>query len=176
MRKLRLLVAFVTLALSATLCAASPQAFLLTFDIGGNQGTASLLSNSLGGGQYWATSGTLNVTAGADVGTYSLFSGGPSTFSSPSGAFIADNVLYSPSDPVLDVYGLLFSGSGLEINIWGNSPGNYSFYSWDGSGFNVAAAGPSTVSLQPVPEPASMLLLGNGLLILGGAIRKKMLR
>src|SRR3974377_704785 len=166
MRKFRLLVVLFALALSATFCSATPQAFLFTFDSRGNQGSATLTSNAFGGGQYWATSGTLNITSGADVGTYSLIAGGPSAFYSPSGAFIANNVLYPSNDPVLDIYGLLFGGGGLEINIWGNGPGDYSFYSFDGSGYNVAAAGPSTVGLQAVPEPSSLLLLGNGPLFL----------
>jgi hypothetical protein len=167
------LAAIVTLALPATFCSASNQAYLFTFNIGGNQGNALLSSTEPGGGQFWTVSGTLGVTAGADTGTYSLTAGGPSSFFSPNGAFIANNVLYPSSDPDLDSNGLLFGGGGLEINIWGNGPGNYSFYSWDGSSIDVAASGPSTVGLQAVPEPASLSLLGSGLIGLAGVLRRK---
>ena len=75
-----------------------------------------------------AVSGTLNVTAGAATGVYSLIPGGPSPTSSPSGAFIVDNLIYPGSNPTLDVNGLLFGSGGVEVNIWGNSADNYSFW------------------------------------------------
>ena len=52
--------------------------------------------------------------------------GGQAT--SPSGAFLFDNIVFPSSDPVFDVSGLLFTISGHEGNIWGNgAPGSYSY-------------------------------------------------
>ena len=120
-------------------------------DSSGNVTNGWLTATYLGGGQYLATGGALTVTAGADVGTYSLYSGGPGATLSPSGAFIYDNVFYYGSNPFLDGNGLLYTGGGLEINVWGNSPNNYSFYSWNGSGYNIDVNG----SPSAVAEPAS---------------------
>jgi len=40
------------------------------------------------------------------------------------GAFYYDNLLYpATANPQIDVDGLLFNAAGMEINIWGNSPG-----------------------------------------------------
>ncbi|MGB6695010.1 MAG: hypothetical protein WBE56_12545, partial [Terracidiphilus sp.] len=50
---------------------------------------------------------------------------------SPLGSFYYDNLLfpsYPTLNPPLDVDGLLFTSSTMEINIWGNSAGNYSYY------------------------------------------------
>jgi len=77
--------------------------------------------------------------------------------------FNVDNVLYPAGDPILDVYGLAFGSGSLTINIWGNGPGNYSFYSYDGN-YNVAYDGPGTATATAVPEPTSLLLLSSGLL------------
>ena len=148
--------------------------FLFSIDIGGNAASATLNATDLGGGMFLATSGTLIVTTGLDVGTYSLFPGGPAAFFSPSGVIIADNVLYPGSDPLLDVFGLLFTGGGLEINIYGNGPNDYTFASWDGSSLNVFVSGaPDSVSLQ-VPEPATLALIGIGLAGLGASRRRKL--
>ncbi len=78
-----------------------------------------------------ATVGTLAVTAGNDIGSYTLYPGGPGQTTSPLGSFYYDNLLfpsYPTLNPPLDVDGLLFTSSTMEINIWGNSAGNYSYY------------------------------------------------
>jgi hypothetical protein len=144
-----------------------------TFDIGGNVGFGTLMTTDMGGGQFWATSGTLTVTAGLDAGSYSIVPGGPSQTTSSLGAFFYDNLVIPASDPALDMNGLLFSNGSKEINIWGNSPGNYSF--WDaisnGSGgftYGVQYTGPGTfiatvLPISPVPLPASLWLMLSGI-------------
>jgi len=180
MQKLRFMLLLAIVALCSTLALANnipvftqgvaipatgadPQYFF-TFSIGGNIGSALLTTTDLGGGHSLATGGTLDVTAGAAVGTYSLSLGGPAPFISPSGAFQVDNVLTPAADPILDTYGLLFGSGGVEINIWGNSPGNYSFYSWTGGSYVVSTTGPGAVTATAVPEPTTLLLLGSGLI------------
>jgi len=143
--------------------------FSFSISLDGNVANALLTTTDLGGGQFLVTGGTLHVTAGAAVGNYPLFPGGPAAFFSPSGAFIVDNVLYPTSNPVLDVDGLLFSGSGLEINIWATGPDNYSFFAFNGSSFPVAASGtPDSIQVSSVPEPSSLALVCLGSVTVGG--------
>jgi hypothetical protein len=142
--------------------------FTFTFDIGPDSGTGILSTVSLGGGQYLATSGTLHVTSGAAIGTYSLLAGGPAPFLSPSTAFIVDDVATPAVNPTLDVNGLLFTSGSTEINIWGNSPDNYSFWEWTPAGGYVVqdqfgnADRPASFVLSAAPESATwaMMLLG----------------
>jgi hypothetical protein len=148
--------------------------FNFAFTLGSNIGFGSLNTDPVVGGGFWAFSGTLTVTGSSDpsiLGTYSLLTGGPGATYTPSGAFIIDNVVY-PSNPALDTYGLGFVGvGGLEINIWGNSPGNYSFYSYNGGGYNVAYTGTGTFA---VPEPSALILLSCFALVgLGFSRRRK---
>ncbi|MGD0990097.1 MAG: hypothetical protein ABR874_19980 [Candidatus Sulfotelmatobacter sp.] len=108
--------------------------FDFTFDIPPETGYGSLNTTDINNGQFLATAGSLTVTGGADIGTYPLYPGGPGVTVSPFGSFDYDNILYPSIDPPLDLDGLLFTGPGLEINIWGNSPGNYSYYDSTGGG------------------------------------------
>ena len=108
-------------------------------------------STDLGGGQFLATAGGLTVTAGADFGTYPLYPGGPAVTTSPLGAFEYDSVLYPTVDPPLDVDGLLFTAPGLEINIWGNSPGNYSFYDYSAGNYGTELTENGTFTLSVAP-------------------------
>lgn len=127
-----------------------------TFAIGSQTGYGTLTTANLGNGELLATAGTLTVTGGSDIGTYPLYPGGPATTYSPAGLFIYDNILYSSQDPVLDEDGLLFTGSGgLELNIWGNSPDNYSFYVGLSGGYpvSVTADGFVTPVVNPAPDP-----------------------
>jgi len=109
-------------------------------------GYGSLSTTDIGNGEVLAIAGNLTVTGGNDVGAYSFYPGGPGVTLSPLGAFDYDNVLYPSTDPELDVYGLLFTGNGLEVNIWGNSPDNYQFY--DNTGYTNLGT-PFTLTLAP---------------------------
>lgn len=127
------------------------QTFDFTFNIAPEAGYGSLNTIDLGNDQFLATAGVLTVTSGADVGTYPLYPGGPGVTLSPLGAFDYDDVLYPSTDPPLDVDALLFTGPGLEINIWGNGPGNYSFYDFSGSGYGTQLTETGTFTLSSAP-------------------------
>ncbi len=130
--------------------------FTFTIDTETGFGTLNLVSE--GGGTYFATGGSVTVTGALDVGTFPLLAGGPGEVASPNGAFYIDNLAYPSSNPTLDEYGLLFdSGGGLETNIWGNSAGNYSFYTGFASGnYPIAMAfadGSFTFDVASTPDP-----------------------
>jgi hypothetical protein len=107
-------------------------------------------------GSYTATSGYLIVISGANVGTYSLFPNpvAPAIYTTSDGAFLIDDLLYPGENPTLDDYGLLFTGNGLEINIWGNGAGiPYSYYSYNGSVFNLESSNAAfTLASTPAEE------------------------
>lgn len=114
--------------------------------------------------QDFATAGVLDVVSGPDAGVYNLFANPsePGTATSPLGAFIYDDRVYPAATPHLDTYGLLFTGGGLEINIWGNSgPHDYSNWSSFGNGYNVSQ-NDGTFTLQTTPEPFSAATLAIG--------------
>jgi hypothetical protein len=152
-----------------------PAFFYYYHDVSGNTAEIELSGEDLGSDTFLITSGTLNVTGGIDIGAYSLFPSGPAVTLSQAGAFLIDNVLYYGNNPVLDNWGLLFTGNGLEINLWGNGPDNYSFWSYNGNGYNVSVDGGFLDSramvldsygpegAAPVPEPSTLYLLGGGI-------------
>ncbi len=105
-----------------------------SFTISPQTAYGSLNVTDQGGGTWLATSGSLTVTGGSDVGTYTLIPGGPGVTTSPLGSFLYDNVIYPSANPALDVDGLLFGVAGKELNVWGNSANNYSFYDSTGPG------------------------------------------
>jgi hypothetical protein len=105
-----------------------------SFTIAPQTAYGSLNVTDQGGGKWLATAGSLTVTGGSDVGTYTLIPGGPGVTTSPFGSFIYDNVITPSANPALDVDGLMFGVAGKEINVWGNSANNYSFYDSTGPG------------------------------------------
>jgi hypothetical protein len=107
------------------------QLFDFSYTISTQQGYGSLytVDNSENTADtFLGTLGSLTDTAGSYVGTYPMYPGGPGQTTSPMGSFYYDNLLSPLQNPPIDVDGLLFTGSGVEVNIWGNSTNNYSYY------------------------------------------------
>jgi hypothetical protein len=119
----------------------SPFTFIATDSASSTFSYGLLMASANGDGTFTATWGSnftaatttcgsyLMVISGPEVGLYDLFPNPnpPTPFSSPTGAFMANDVLYPGQNPSLDQFGLLFStGNGLEINIRGNGPDTYS--------------------------------------------------
>jgi hypothetical protein len=124
--------------------------FDFTFAISPDTGYGGLNTTDVGNGEFLATAGNLTVTAGQDVGSYPLYPGGPAEIVSPSGRFLFDNLLYPSIDPGIDNGGLLFTGNGLEINIWSNGPDNYEFDDWNGTSYTNDVTGtPFTLNVAP---------------------------
>ena len=118
-------------------------------DPSGNAADGIVLATDNLNGTFTAVSGTLHITASTTpsaVGSYTLVSG---SGNSPSGRFSYNSRITFPGDPWLDGSGLLFSaGLNVEVNIWGNSPGNYSIYTWEaGLGYRLQYTGTATNSL-----------------------------
>jgi hypothetical protein len=134
------------LALSAFSSAAWATDYDLTYTDGGANvasGVIDLVGNT-------AVSGSLTVTAGSADGTWTLSPGG-----GQDGSFIWDNEVFAGNNPFLDVDGLLFVDGGSELNIWGNSPGNYSFYGNIDGNYNPISDG-GTATLTLVSDGASV--------------------
>jgi hypothetical protein len=125
--------------------------FDFTFDIPPQIGYGSLYVADEGNGDFLATTGSVTITAGSDIGTYPLYPGGPAVTTSPMGAFDYDDLIYWGQNPPLDVDGLLFNAPGLEINIWGNSANNYSYYDYSNGAYGTELTG--TGSFAPVADP-----------------------
>lgn len=179
------------LVLASAGLASADVPFTFTFSIDGETGYGSLSTTSIGNGAYLANSGTMTVVTGSDQGTYSLIPITAGTigqalqsldpalpaaqydYISPTGAFDYDNILYPDSDPTVDEYSLLFGGANnFEINIWGNSANNYTFYDSNGNDFTAAN---SSVALK-APEPSAVLLLAAMLMGVGFAFRRSSAR
>jgi hypothetical protein len=123
-----------------------------SFTISPETAYGSLNVTDQGGGKWLATAGSLSVTGGSDVGTYTLIPGGPGVTTSPLGSFLYDNVITPSANPALDVDGLLFGVAGKEINVWGNSANNYSFYDSTGPqiyGTQLTATGAFSFQTDP---------------------------
>ena len=129
-----------------------------SFTISTQSGHGSLNTNDQGGGSFLATRGSLTNTAGVDLNTYVLYPGGPGVTLSPLGSFNFDNLVPYTTNPPLDGDGLLFSNGTTtgtdtyEINIWGNSANNYSYYNSNAKqvyGTQLTAAGTFINNFDP---------------------------
>jgi len=126
-------------------------------------------ANNVGSGQIdveggLAVSGSFDVTAGAAIGDWILAPG-----SGSDGSFQWDNAVNPASDPFLTSGGLLFTSGGNEINLWGNSPGSYSFYGNVGGNYNPQVDF-GVATINAIPEPINCALAGFGLIFVGGSV------
>jgi len=157
----------------------------ITFNDGNVNVGSGQIDVEFSGNNYYAASGYLNVTAGAAIGAWILYTAGgttpyPGYIYSPSGAFIYNNAVYPTGEnpqypdanPLLDFYGLLFTqNNGNELNLWGNADGTYTLGGniggWQNFNVNISFGG---TTITPIPEPMNYALAAFGLTFAGGSI------
>jgi hypothetical protein len=129
-----------------------------SYTISTQSGYGSLNTNDQGSGSFLATIGSMTVTAGVNTGNWVLYPGGPTSVTSPLQSFNYDNLVLTTTNPPLDGQGLLFANSTVsasvnyEINIWGNSTNNYSYYNSNAKQTypnQITSAGTVTTNFDP---------------------------
>jgi hypothetical protein len=179
------MLAAVALALSAaTETNADPITYDVTFNGGGSAANGQVtVDNGV------ATGGYLDVTAGAAIGDYTLYTwagGGSSSFRVDGGTdIIVDNLVNVLSNPALDVKGLgFYSGTqvggdypeGINLSLLSGTTINLSGFGTDGYG-NPNANGELTLTAVPDNmNTGAASTAGIGCLFLASAKRKPLMK
>lgn len=153
--------------------------FDYTFNSEGVTATGTLSGDLIAPGEYLLTSGTIYLTgAPRDLnGNGALAPNPPYAFEIGGGTTLngLDDLLFPDADPQIDTEGGLafLMHSGLGVGIGGNSPGSYWMF---GGNWELNTNGSFSATPSPVPEPATLGLLGTGLIGLGLVIKRKRTR
>ena len=115
--------------------------------------------NGVGGHDILAISG--NVDGDAITGLVTN-PNKPNWAISSDGLWQFDNVLFD-GNQLLDTWGALFkTASGVEYNLWGNAPGNYTLYGSVGGHYGASSNGNFQTAAVPETATWAMMLVGFG--------------
>lgn len=172
------LLAFLAVAILATIPPVA-LAGTITENFSGTYGGGITITGVLTGtefapGLFDVESGSITLVGGPVVGSGSLDpdpngSGNLYTYQDPPNSgganYTIDNVFIPWQDPMFDDYGILFTVANTPVNLWAVGPGDYELFegAWlfDGHG-----------TFTTTPEAGSILLIGGGLLLLGGLLKR----
>lgn len=181
------------LALSVTLCAPFASAATITF--AGTDAAGDVFSGTLtaapgvAAGSYNVTDAAGSVNRAAPGAGYAEIDPSASAYSgpwdinntanSPSHYYNFDDIFYSGAgnvdgDPFDHTGILLILYGGLEVNLYCSAGSQNCYFSEnDGFGQSLLTSFTSSVNTNPIPEPASLVLFGTGILGLAGTIRRR---
>lgn len=153
--------------------AAADQIFYFSFTGATVSGTGTLNATENGDGSFTAIAGTgtQNMGGVADTLTLVFNPNGTGVANSPSGIVFYDNQLFPGSVPMISDAGLLFTSSTQEVNLFSNLGDGYQYFEQAGFTESIAFSLSDTAPVQGVPEPASLMLVGIGLI--GMAARRR---
>ena len=135
-----------------------------------------------------ATSGSITLTGAALNGTFGLITNTPEIVD-PDGENLTIDTVFNPSqNPVVSSTGLGFAsgyigvaGNGYPeyanaLNLWGNSPGNYSLFEGSGpKGSNIYVTYNGSMSVEAIPEPSTYAAILGAACLGFSVIRRKRL-
>lgn len=153
--------------------AAADEIFYFSYSGATVSGSGALLASDNGDGSFWALTGSGTQSMAGVTDTLTLvYNPNSPAFNFSNGIFY-DDQLFPGSVPLISDAGLLFATSTQEVNLFSDPSGVYFFTQGgllDIVTFTLSATPPG----QGVPEPASIVLFGIGLIGLAARRRRSL--
>jgi hypothetical protein len=152
--------------------AAADQIFYFSYSGATVSGSGTLNATDNGDGSFWAVTGTGTQTMAGVRDTLTLVFNPSSPAGTFSNGIFYDDQLFPGNVPLISDAGLLFATSTQEVNLFSDTGSGAYFFTQGGLLDFITFTLSSAPPVQGVPEPASIILFGIGLIGLAAHRRR----